>query len=100
MPGNENGLTAASRHAGLLFNRLLRPNADAAIDFPTGTTGFNVTAFNIGETARSEVKAMLDLYPVGQIFDMPKAAYSTVLHNAFIDVGIPAFTPELALRAS
>ena len=29
-PGNENGATAPSRHAGLLFNRLLRPNADAA----------------------------------------------------------------------
>ncbi len=39
-PGNENGATAPSRHAGLLFNRLLRPNADVAIDFHTGTTGF------------------------------------------------------------
>lgn len=94
-PGNENGLTAPSRHAGLLFNRLLRPNADAAIDFHTGTTGFDVAAFNIGETGRPEVKAMLDLYPVGQIFDMPKHAYPTVLHNAFIDAGIPAFTPEI-----
>src|SRR5215472_991030 len=47
-PGNENGATAPSRHAGLLFNRLLRPNADFAIDFHTGTTGFEVTAFNIG----------------------------------------------------
>jgi len=94
-PGNENGLTAPSRHAGLLFNRLLRPNADAAIDFHTGTTGFEVTAFNIGEIDRPEVKAMLDLYPVGQIFNMPKAAYPTVLHNAFIDVGIPAFAPEI-----
>lgn len=94
-PGNENGATAASRHAGLLFNRLLRPNADAAIDFHTGTTGFDVAAFNIGEVARPEVKAMLDLYPVSQIFDMPKAAYPAVLHNAFIDVGIPAFTPEI-----
>ncbi|MGP2491990.1 M14 family metallopeptidase [Mesorhizobium sp. PUT5] len=94
-PGNENGLTAPSRHAGLLFNRLLRPNADAAIDFHTGTTGFEVTAFNIGETERPEVKAMLDLYPVGQILNMPKAAYPTVLHNAFIDVGIPAFAPEI-----
>ena len=46
-PGNENGATAPSRHAGLLFNRLLRPNADFAIDFHTGTTGFEVTAFNI-----------------------------------------------------
>lgn len=94
-PGNENGLTAPSRHAGLLFNRLLRPNADAAIDFHTGTTGFEVTAFNIGEIDRPEVKAMLDLYPVGQILNMPKAAYPTVLHNAFIDVGIPAIAPEI-----
>jgi predicted deacylase len=38
-PGNENGPTAPSRHAGLLFNRLLRPNADYAIDFHTSTTG-------------------------------------------------------------
>lgn len=94
-PGNENGLTAPSRHAGLLFNRLLRPNADAAIDFHTGTTGFEVTAFNIGEIDRPEVKAMLDLYPVGQILNMSKAAYPTVLHNAFIDVGIPAIAPEI-----
>lgn len=94
-PGNENGLTAANRHAGLLFNRLLRPNADAAIDFHTGTTGFEVTAFNIGEVSRPEVKAMLDLYPVSQILNMPKAAYPTVLHNAFIDVGIPAIAPEI-----
>jgi len=94
-PGNENGMTATSRHAGLLFNRLLRPNADVAIDFHTGTTGFDVSAFNIGETNRPEVREMLDLYPVSQIFDMPKVAYPTVLHNAFIDVGIPAFTPEI-----
>jgi predicted deacylase len=94
-PGNENGVTAPSRHAGLLFNRLLRPNADAAIDFHTGTTGFKVTAFNIGEIERPEVKAMLDLYPVSQILDMPKRAYPTVLHNAFLDAGIPAFAPEI-----
>ncbi|PTM39461.1 succinylglutamate desuccinylase/aspartoacylase family protein [Bosea sp. 124] len=92
-PGNENGLSAPSRHAGLLFNRLLRPNADAAIDFHTGTTGFDVTAFNIGGMDVPEVKAMLELYPVGQIFD--NHVYPGVLHNAFMDVGIPAFTPEI-----
>ena len=92
-PGNENGPTAPSRHAGLLFNRLLRPNADAAIDFHTGTTGFEVTAFNIGGMNVPEVKAMVDLYPVGQIFD--NHVYPGVLHNAFLDVGIPAFTPEI-----
>jgi uncharacterized protein len=92
-PGNENGATAPSRHAGLLFNRLLRPNADAAIDFHTGTTGFDVTAFNIGGMDVPEVKAMVELYPVGQIFD--NHVYPGVLHNAFMDVGIPAFTPEI-----
>ncbi|MFG1359172.1 M14 family metallopeptidase [Xanthobacter pseudotagetidis] len=92
-PGNENGLTAPSRHAGLLFNRLLRPNADAAIDFHTGTTGFDVTAFNIGGMDIPAVKAMVELFPVGQIFD--NHVYPGVLHNAFIDAGIPAFTPEI-----
>lgn len=92
-PGNENGATAPSRHAGLLFNRLLRPNADAAIDFHTGTTGFDVTAFNIAGMDVPEIKAMAELYPVGQIFD--NHVYPGVLHNAFIDAGIPSFTPEI-----
>lgn len=92
-PGNENGATAPSRHAGLLFNRLLRPNADFAIDFHTGTTGFEATAFNIGGMDVPEVKAMVELYPVGQIFD--NHVYPGVLHNAFMDVGIPSFTPEI-----
>jgi uncharacterized protein len=92
-PGNENGATAPSRHAGLLFNRLLRPNADFAIDFHTGTTGFDVTAFNIAGMDVPEVKAMAELYPVGQIFD--NHVYPGVLHNALMDVGIPAFTPEI-----
>jgi predicted deacylase len=92
-PGNENGATAPSRHAGLLFNRLLRPNADAAVDFHTGTTGFDVTAFNIAGMDVPEIRAMAELYPVGQIFD--NHVYPGVLHNAFVDVGIPSFTPEI-----
>jgi uncharacterized protein len=93
-PGNKNG-TAPSRHAELVFNQLLRPNADAAIDFHTGTTGLDVSAFNIASMDVPEVKAMAELYPVGQIFDMPKQAYPTTLHNALLAVGIPAFTPEV-----
>ena len=92
-PGRENGVTAASRHAWLLFNRLLRPNADFAIDFHTGTTGFDVTAFNLGAMDVPEVKAMVELYPVGQIFD--NHVYPGVLHNALMEVGIPSFTPEI-----
>ena len=92
-PGNENGATATSRHTGLLFNRLLRPNADVAIDFHTGTTGFDVSAFNIASMDVPEIKAIVDLYPVGQIFD--NHTYPSVLHNAFIDAGIPSFCPEV-----
>jgi predicted deacylase len=92
-PGNENDVTATSRHAGLLFNRLLRPNADFAIDFHTGTTGFEVTAFNIAEMDVPEIKAMAELYPIGQIFDNP--TYPNVLHNAFNAAGIPSFCPEI-----
>src|SRR5580693_453565 len=92
-PGNENGATAPSRHAGLLFNRLLRPNADVAIDFHTGTTGFDVTAFNIAGMDVPEIRAMAELYPVGQIFD--NHVYPGVLHNAFVDVGIPSFCAEV-----
>src|SRR5689334_15750568 len=91
-PGNENGATAASRHAGHLFNRLLRPNADVAIDFHTGTTGFDAAAFNIAKMDVPEIKAMVGLYPVGQIFDNP--VYPGVLHNAFVDAGVPSFTPD------
>jgi predicted deacylase len=40
-----------------------------------------------------EVHAMAELFPIDQIFD--NAAYPGLLANAFIDVGIPAFTPEI-----
>src|SRR5215471_6044329 len=92
-PGNENGASAPSRHAWLLFNRLLRPNADYALDFHTGTTGMDVTAFNVARMELPEVRAMAELFPIDQIFDTP--AYPTLLSNAFIDAGIPALTPEI-----
>jgi uncharacterized protein len=40
---------------------------------------------------------MAELFPIDQIFDNP--AYPTLLANAFIDAGIPAFTPRSVLRA-
>ena len=92
-PGDENGASATSRHAGLLFNRLLKPNSDLAIDFHTGTTGLEVAAFLIGDRRLPDVKAMADLFPVGMMWDDP--AYPGVLHNAFADAGIPCFTPEV-----
>ncbi len=92
-PGNENGPTAPSRHAGILFNRLLKPNADYGIDFHTSTTGVDLTAMHIARMDLPEVRAMAELFPIDQIFDNP--AYPGILANAFIDAGIPAFTPGI-----
>jgi uncharacterized protein len=92
-PGDENGASAPSRHAGLLFNRLLRPNSDYAIDFHTAATGMDITAFNVARMELPEVRAMAELYPIDQILDNP--VYPTILANAFINAGIPAFTPEI-----
>ncbi|WP_233801572.1 succinylglutamate desuccinylase/aspartoacylase family protein [Paraburkholderia sp. HP33-1] len=92
-PGNENGPSAPSRHAALLFNRLLRPNADYALDFHTGTTGMDLTSFNLARMELPEARAMAELFPIEQIFDNP--AYPTLLANALINVGIPAITPEI-----
>jgi len=94
-PGNEKGVGAVSRQAGLVFNRLLKPNTDLAIDFHTGTTGLDVPAFHIGDMRIPDVKTMMMLYPVPAIWDNP--VYPGVLHNAYIDAGIPAFTPEVGV---
>lgn len=92
-PGNENGASAPSRHAGLLFNRLLQPNADYALDFHTATTGMDLTSFNLARMELPEPRAMAELFPIAQIFDNP--AYPTLLANALINAGIPAITPEI-----
>jgi hypothetical protein len=92
-PGNENGVSAVSRQAGLVFNRLLKPNTDLAMDFHTGTTGIDASAFHIGDMSIPDVKTMMMLYAVPMIWD--NAAYPGVLHNAYIDAGIPCFTPEI-----
>jgi hypothetical protein len=92
-PGDENGATASSRHAGLLFNRLLKPNSDIALDFHTGTTGLECSDFIIGNRQLPGVKELIDLYPVRLVWDSP--AYPGVLHNAFTDAGIPSICPEV-----
>lgn len=92
-PGDENAPDAPSRHAGLLFNRLLRSNLDYAIDFHTAATGMDMTAFHLARMDLPEVRAMAELYPIDQIFD--NAAEPGLLANALIDAGVPAFTPEI-----
>jgi uncharacterized protein len=97
-PGNSNGPSTAGRHAALVFDHLLRPNSDLAIDFHTGTTGLDAGAFNIGDRSISEVRTMMDLFPIGMIWDDP--VDPGVLHNALVDIGIPCFTPEIGAARS
>lgn len=92
-PGNANAPSAAGRQAAAVFYGLLKPNADYAIDFHTATTGMDMTAFHLARMDLPEVKAMAELYPIDHIFDDP--AYPTLLANALIAEGIPAFTPEI-----
>jgi predicted deacylase len=92
-PGNANGGTAASRHAALVFNQLLAPNADYAIDFHTAATGMDMTDCLLAPLDQPEVRAMAELFPIRQIFDF--AGYPGLLAVALADVGIPAFTPEI-----
>lgn len=92
-PGHPQAPSAPSRHADALFSRVLRPNADYALDYHTGATGMDIVAFHLARMELPEVKAMAELFPIGKIFDNP--AYPTLLANAFIDAGIPALTPEI-----
>jgi uncharacterized protein len=92
-PGQENGFGAPARHAALLFEGLFKPNADYAIDFHTSATGMDMTALHVARMDLPEVRAMAELFPITHIFD--SAVYPGILPNALIDVGIPAFTPEI-----
>jgi uncharacterized protein len=97
-PGDENGADAPTRHAGLVFNRIMIANADYALDFHTAATGMDMTAFHLARMDLPEVRAMAELFPIDQIFDNP--AYPGLLANAFIAAGIPAFTPEIGAPRS
>ncbi|WP_082112950.1 M14 family metallopeptidase [Pseudoxanthomonas suwonensis] len=92
-PGDENAPSAPARHAGLLFNRLIRPNSDYVLDFHTSTSGIDAPAFHLAKMDVPEVKAMAELFPIDQIFD--NAGYPGLLTDALFRVGIPAFTPEI-----
>jgi predicted deacylase len=92
-PGNENGPEISTRHAGLVFNRLLKPNLDYGLDFHTAATGMDATAFHLARMDLPEVRAMAELFPIDQIFD--NFGENGLLANALIDAGIPALTPEI-----
>lgn len=92
-PGDENGDNAPTRHAGLLWNRLFRPNLDVAMDFHTVTTGSDFTLFLYADRGQPAVRQMADLFPVEQVMDDP--GLEGTLETALVAAGIPALTVEI-----
>ncbi|MBP8272463.1 MAG: succinylglutamate desuccinylase/aspartoacylase family protein [Sphaerotilus sp.] len=92
-PGNEEGGNAPVRHAGLVFNRLFKPNADIALDFHTAATGGDFTAFIFAKMKQPEIRAMAQLYPIEQIKSDP--GYPGTLETSLVKAGIPALTIEI-----
>ena len=92
-PGNEADGNGPTRHAGLVFNRLLKPNSDYALDNHTGTTGFDVTAFNFANLSQPQIRAMNEVFPIEQVKNNP--GYPGTLENALNAAGIPTLTTEV-----
>ena len=92
-PGDENGDNAPSRHAGLLWNRLFRPNVTVAMDYHTVTTGSDFTLFLYADLRQPAVRQMANLFPVEQVMDDP--GLDGTLETAFVSAGIPALTVEI-----
>lgn len=92
-PGNEMGHDAPTRHAGLLWNRLLKPNIDVAIDYHTVSTGSDFSMFIYADLQKPEIRQMAELFPVEQIKD--DAGESGTLETALVAAGIPALTVEI-----
>jgi len=92
-PGNEEGGNAPTRHAGLVFNRLFKPNADYALDYHTAATGGDFTAFIFAKMGKSEIRALAELFPIEQIKNDP--GFPGTLETSLVEAGIPALTIEI-----
>lgn len=92
-PGNQNGGNAPTRHAGMVFDKLFKPNADVALDFHTAATGGDFTAFIFAKMGKPQVREMALLYPIEQIKSDP--GYAGTLETALVEAGIPALTIEI-----
>jgi predicted deacylase len=92
-PGNEEGGNAPTRHAGLVFNRLFKGNADYALDYHTAATSGDFTAFIFAKMGKPEIRAMAELFPIEQIKNDP--GFAGTLETSLVKAGIPALTIEI-----
>jgi predicted deacylase len=92
-PGDEAGSNPPTRHAGLLWNRLIKHNIDTAIDFHTVSTGSDFTLFIYADLRKPEICQMAELFPVEQIKD--DIGEEGTLETTLVEAGIPALTVEI-----
>lgn len=92
-PGDEHGDNPPTRHAGLLWNRLFKPNVDLALDFHTVSTGSDFTLFIYADLSYPDIHQMAKLFPVEQIKD--DAGEEGTLETTLVEANIPALTVEI-----
>lgn len=90
MPGREGG-SAIADFAGRLWSRLLRPNADSAVDLHTQSRGTAYLMYAFASTPRTRRMAEL---VAPDIIKMDRGDKGTV-ENTLTDDGVPAITLEL-----
>jgi predicted deacylase len=92
-PGSETGANAPTRHAGILWNQLIQPNTDLALDYHTVSTGSDFTLFIFADLRQPEIRRMAALFPAEQI--KSDAGEPGTLETALVAAGIPALTVEI-----
>lgn len=92
-PGDEMGNDMPTRHAGILWNRLFKPNIDIALDYHTASTGGDFTMFIFADFRNPEIRQMAELFPIEQIKNDPGENGS--LEMSFVEAGIPVMTIEI-----
>ena len=90
LPGKEGG-TAIADFAGRLWSRLIRPNADSAVDLHTQSRGTAYMMYAFASTPRTRRMAEL---VAPDIIKLDKGDKGTV-ENTLTDDGVPAITLEL-----
>ena len=90
MPGIE-GANAIADFAGRLWSRLIRPNADSAVDLHTQSRGTAYMMYAFASTPRTRRMAEL---VAPDIIKMDKGDKGTI-ENTLTDDGVPAITLEL-----
>ncbi len=93
-PGNESG-NEASRYLHTLWNNLLKPNADLAIDLHTQTTGTVYPLYVFADFRLEDCLKMARLINPDVILDDP--GEDGVLETVWNNSGVPSITVEIGV---